>query len=146
MHTNLTHRVANRSTSRALALLVAAALAGGCAMNETQQRTASGAAIGALGGALIGTSRESAAIGAAVGRPVVRDEDGVRPDGADHQGLERDLAAPGRHGHPVVRPDPEGLRQPGMDLETRLRVLIHQGADPPCLRPRELLADHSPSG
>src|SRR5688572_4679185 len=76
-------------------------------------------------------------------RPMVRDEDRIRPYGSDHHRFENDLAAPRCHFHPVRIRDAQPCRQARVDLDSRLRVLLNQRPDSPRLRAGEIHVDRA---
>ena len=76
--------------------------------------------------------------------PVIGHEDRVRPDRRHHLRPQGELAPARFDRRPVAVGDAEPVRQPRVDLDARLRVLIDQRPDAPRLRAREELADHAP--
>ncbi len=62
---------------------------------------------------------------AARARPVIRNKDGVGPDGLHHHGSKRRSIAPRCHRHPVSVMNAVLLRQARMNLHSRFGILIH---------------------
>src|SRR5215468_3260016 len=97
--------------------------------------------LGDLAGRIL--RRDGQLVGALRSRPVVGDEDGVRPDGRHHLGLEGHRAPSRFGGGPLSVGDAELLGEPRMQLDARLGVLLDQRADPPGLGAGEELAHHA---
>src|SRR5262245_52164240 len=91
-------------------------------------------------------SRDGQLVGALRSRPVVGDEDRVRPDGGHHLGLEGHRAPARLRGGPVPVGDAQLLGEPRMQLDARLGVLLHQRADPPGLGAGEELTHDAAGG
>jgi len=58
-------------------------------------------------------------------RPVIRNKDGVGPNGFDYHDANRQIIAPGRHRDPVAVFDVILFSQTRMNFRPRLRVLVH---------------------
>src|SRR5690242_10708222 len=90
--------------------------------------------------------RDGQLVGALRSGPVVGDEDGVRADGGHHLRLEGHRAAARLCRRPVAIGDAQLLGEPGVQLDARRGVLLHQRADAPGLRAGEELAHHAAGG
>src|SRR5215469_7907118 len=90
--------------------------------------------------------RDGQLVGALRSGPVIGDEDGVRPDGGHHLGLEGHRATARLRGGPLPVGDAQLLGEPRVQLDAWLGVLLHQRADPPGLGSGEELADHPAGG
>src|SRR5262249_39083652 len=100
--------------------------------------------LGDLAGRVLRRDREL--VGALRSGPVVGNEDGVRPDGRHHLGLEGHRAPARLGGGPLSVGDAELLGEPRVQLDARLGVLLHQRADAPGLGAGDGLTDHSAGG
>jgi len=60
--------------------------------------------------------------------PMVRNENRIGPDRSHHCRLHSHFAAARRHDYPVLILNIMRSGEPRVDLDARLRVLIHQGA------------------
>src|SRR5580704_2479975 len=84
-------------------------------------------------------------VGGTVKRPVISNEDRVRPDGFHDLSPNDNAPAPAFYFNEVAFVDGQLFRQSGMHLAQRLRILVQQSADTARLRAGEEVR-HYPSG
>ena len=74
---------------------------------------------------------------------MVWNENGIRPNGLDHLSTQGNFTPPGCNRRPVAFVDVQRASQLRVNLDARFRILIDQGTDSSCLRPREKMADNT---
>src|SRR4029453_7542547 len=82
-------------------------------------------------------------IGALAARPVIRNEDRVRPNLRHDLRAQRNGSTSGLGRRPIAVRDAQLRREPWMELDTRFRILLNERTDASSLRSGQELTDYT---